>query len=178
MSWESASIPLVAMVSWGTPTSRSGSTTATFGSSSGLRRLALTPPPESTELRVTSEPVPAVVGTATQGSPGASIGRPAPITSRWSRGSLPDMPRTAAALATSSALPPPNPRTASQPDSASSATAARTRPIDGSAATANTTLEMSTSDSAARMASARDAVRPVTTSTRLAPSPASASAPR
>ena len=29
----------------------------------------MTPPPDSTELRVTSEPVPAVVGTATQGSP-------------------------------------------------------------------------------------------------------------
>ena len=126
MSWESASIPLVAMVGGGTPTSRSGSTTATFGSSSGLRRLALTPLPESTELRVTSEPVPAVVGTATHGSPGRSIGRPAPITSRWSRGSVPEIPRTAAALATSSALPPPNPRTASQPASATSATAART----------------------------------------------------
>ena len=92
MSWESASMPLAAMVGLGRPTSRSGSTTATLGSISGLRRLALTPPPDSTELRVTSEPVPAVVGTATQGRPGVTIGRPAPMTSRCSRGSVPGWP--------------------------------------------------------------------------------------
>ena len=79
MSWDSASMPLAAMVDPGRPTSRSGSTTATFGSSNGLRRLALTPSPARTALRVTSEPVPAVVGTATKGRPGRTIGRPAPI---------------------------------------------------------------------------------------------------
>jgi hypothetical protein len=77
-------MPLAAMVGCGTPIRRSGSITATFGSMSGLRRLALTPPPDSTELRVTSEPVPAVVGTATHGKPGRVIGRPSPVTSRWS----------------------------------------------------------------------------------------------
>ena len=75
-------MPLAAMVGRGRPARRSGSTTATLGRSSGLRRLALTPPPDSTAFRVTSEPVPAVVGTATQGRPGATIGRPAPMTSR------------------------------------------------------------------------------------------------
>ena len=44
---------------------------AIFGSISGLRRLAFTPSPDSTEFRVTSEPVPAVVGTATHGRPGS-----------------------------------------------------------------------------------------------------------
>ena len=175
MSWDSASMPLAAIVVLGRPSSRSGSTTATFGSISGLLRLALTPPPDSTELRVTSEPVPAVVGTATQGRPGLSIGRPAPMTSRCSRGSIPEVASTAAALATSIALPPPNPSTASQPASASSAMAARTRSIDGSVATPNGMLEMPASLSADRIASARDVVRPVTTRTRLAPSPASAS---
>ena len=42
-------------------------------------------------------------------------------------------------------------------------------------ATPNAMLEMPASVSADRMASARDVVRPVTTRTRLAPSPASAS---
>ena len=96
------------------------------------------------------------------------------MTSRWSNGSAPLVASTATALPTSSALPPPNPRTASQPASATSATPARTRSIDGSAATPNAMLEMPASVSVDRMASARDVVRPVTTRTRLAPSAASA----
>ena len=43
---------------------------ATRGSISGLRRLAFTPSPDSTALRVTSDPVPAVVGMADAGQPG------------------------------------------------------------------------------------------------------------
>jgi hypothetical protein len=73
------------------------------------------------------------------------------------------------------ALPPPKPRTASQPDSATSDTRARTRSIDGSVATPNTTLEMPVSLSSDRRVSARDVVRPVTTRTRLAPSLANTS---
>ena len=65
------------------------------------------PPLDSTALRVTSEPVPAVVGTAMNGRPGLTIGRPAPTTSRKSSGSAPAVASPAVALATSSALPPP-----------------------------------------------------------------------
>ena len=43
ISWDRASMPLAAITGRGRPTRRSGSTTATFGSISGLRRLALTP---------------------------------------------------------------------------------------------------------------------------------------
>ena len=73
-------------------------------------------------------------------------------------------------LATSSALPPPKPRTASQPDSVSSATPARTRSIDGRPRPRYTTLETPASVSAVRTGSTRDGSRPVTTRTRLAPS--------
>ena len=47
----------------------------------GLRRLALTPcvGEPRTALRVTSDPVPAVVGTQTHGSDGRASGRPSPI---------------------------------------------------------------------------------------------------
>ena len=48
------------------------------------RRLALTrcSGEASTALAVTSAPVPAVVGTATHGTDGRVIARPAPMTSR------------------------------------------------------------------------------------------------
>ena len=51
---------------------------------SGLRRLAFTPcsGDASTAFLVTSEPVPAVVGTATNGSDGRVSGWPRPTTSR------------------------------------------------------------------------------------------------
>ena len=57
---------------------------AAAGSMRGLRRLALTrcSGEARTALRVTSEPVPAVVGTATNGSDGRSSGCPRPTTSR------------------------------------------------------------------------------------------------
>ncbi len=61
-----------------------GSTSATRGIISALRRLALTrcAGAASTALAVTSAPVPAVVGTATQGTAGRVIFRPDPTTSR------------------------------------------------------------------------------------------------
>jgi hypothetical protein len=61
-----------------------GSTSATLGITSALRRLALTRCPDeaSTALAVTSAPVPAVVGTATQGTAGRVMVRPDPMTSR------------------------------------------------------------------------------------------------
>ena len=156
------------MVGRGTPGQQVGVDDGHAGSISGLRRLALTPSPASTALRVTSEPVPAVVGTATQGRPGSVIGRPAPITSRWSSGSAPVVARTAAALATSRALPPPKPSTASQPAVAATAVAT-TRSIDGSAATANDLGGDVRRGQRRPRTSAARAVRPVTTSTRLAP---------
>ena len=57
---------------------------AARGSISGLRRLAFTrcSGEDSTALRVTSEPVPAVVGMATKGAEGRAIGCPRPTTSR------------------------------------------------------------------------------------------------
>jgi len=61
-----------------------GSTIATLGNMSGLRRLAFKPcsGEARTALGVTSAPVPAVVGKATHGTDGLSIRRPSPITSR------------------------------------------------------------------------------------------------
>ena len=70
MSCDSASRPLLAITAAGRPTSRSGSTIAARGSMSGLRRLAFTrcSGDASTAFLVTSEPVPAVVGSAMKGS--------------------------------------------------------------------------------------------------------------
>ena len=77
-------MPVAAVTSGGSDRVSSGSTTASRGSMSGLRRLALTPcsGERSTALRVASAPAPAVVGTATIGSGRSTRGRPWPITSR------------------------------------------------------------------------------------------------
>jgi hypothetical protein len=82
--WLSASRPLAAVTGGGQLMVSSGSTIATRGIISGLRRLALTrwAGEVSTALAVTSAPVPAVVGTATSGTEGLVIFRPAPMTSR------------------------------------------------------------------------------------------------
>ena len=84
MSCDSASRPLAASVGRGVPTSRSGSTIASRASMGGLRRLAFTAASVtvSTALRVTSALVPAVVGTATQGTAGRCRTRPRPTVSR------------------------------------------------------------------------------------------------
>ena len=65
-------MPLAAVTGGGQDTVSSGSTSATRGIISGLRRLALIrcAGEASTALAVTSAPVPAVVGTATQGTAG------------------------------------------------------------------------------------------------------------
>ena len=69
ISWVNASSPVLAVRCGGRSRVRSGSTMATFASIIALRRLALTPcsGEPRTALRVTSEPVPAVVGTAMKG---------------------------------------------------------------------------------------------------------------
>ncbi len=75
---------MLAVTCGGRPSVRSGSTNATRGIIVALRRLAFTPcsGDASTALRVTSDPVPAVVGIATTGHDGLSSGRPRPMTSR------------------------------------------------------------------------------------------------
>ena len=84
MSCDRASSPLEATTAAGRRASRSGSTRATRASMSGLRRLALAPWARevSTAFFVTSEPVPAVGGMATNGADGRVNGRPRPTTSR------------------------------------------------------------------------------------------------
>ena len=79
-----ASRPLAAVTGGGHETVSSASTRATRGIISGLRRLALTrcDGTASTALAVTSAPVPAVVGTATQGTAGRVMACPDPTTSR------------------------------------------------------------------------------------------------
>ena len=80
----SASTPVAAVTLRGSDQVSSGSTTARRGSIPAERRLALTRCSglASTALRVTSLPVPAVVGMAMQGAAGAESGWPRPITSR------------------------------------------------------------------------------------------------
>ena len=80
----SASRPLAAVTCGGQDAVSSGSTSATRGIISVLRRLALTrcAGEARTALAVTSAPVPAVVGTATQGTAGWVMARPDPTTSR------------------------------------------------------------------------------------------------
>ncbi len=82
--WVSASIPLDAVTPGGQLTVSSGSTSATVGCITGLRRLAFSPcsGEARTAFGVTSAPVPAVVGKATHGTDGLSMRRPSPMTSR------------------------------------------------------------------------------------------------
>ena len=72
ISWVSASSPVLAVNAGGKSSVSSGSTTARRASIPGLLRLTLTrcSGEAKTALRVTSEPVPAVVGTAMNGAAG------------------------------------------------------------------------------------------------------------
>jgi hypothetical protein len=62
----------------------SGSTTTQAASRCEERRLRLNPsaPARTTAFLVASAPVPAVVGSASQGTPGPGMGRPSPTPSR------------------------------------------------------------------------------------------------
>ena len=84
MSCVSASMPVAAVSAGGRFSVSSGSTTASRGSMDGLRRLAFTrcAGDDSTAFRVTSLPVPAVVGTAMKGAAALGIGCARPTTSR------------------------------------------------------------------------------------------------
>jgi len=79
-----ASMPLAAVCAAGSVNVRSGSTMATRGSMKAWRRLTLTRSAgdPSTALRVTSLPVPAVVGIVMHGRDGCVSGWPRPTTSR------------------------------------------------------------------------------------------------
>ena len=72
INWVRASMPVPAVIAGGMATVSSGSTIATHGIMNGLRRLTLTSWEAAlrTALRVTSAPVPAVVGTAMKGTAG------------------------------------------------------------------------------------------------------------
>ena len=84
MSWVSASRPHDAVIARGRPIVNSGSTIARRGNIPSERRLAFTPcsGERNTALRVTSLPVPAVVGTAIIGTDGCVRGCPRPTISR------------------------------------------------------------------------------------------------
>ncbi len=77
-------MPLAAVTAGGQDRVSCGSTSAARGIMGTPRRLALTrcAGEASTAFAVTSAPVPAVVGTATHGTDGRVIARPAPMTSR------------------------------------------------------------------------------------------------
>jgi len=83
MHCTSASSPACAVTDGGHAMVSSGSTRASAGSMDAERRLTFTlcSGEVTTPLAVTSEPVPAVVGTATTGSERTDSGRPCPITS-------------------------------------------------------------------------------------------------
>ena len=79
-----ASIPVDAVSAGGSASVSSGSTTASAGSINGLRRLTFwwLSGTVRTAFRVTSAPVPAVVGTAMNGRDRAVMACPRPTTSR------------------------------------------------------------------------------------------------
>ncbi len=90
-----------------------------------------------TALRVTSEPVPAVVGMAIKGRGACVRLLPPPMTSRYSSTSPGLAARAAMALPASRALPPPKPMTRSLPAVLTAATPSRITSTVGSPETAN-----------------------------------------
>ena len=96
---------------------RVGSTIATSGSIEAARRLAFRPNlfDFNTAFLVASLPGPLVVGTAIYGSGLFLMGRPLPMTSRWSKISPGLVTRAATDLPRSIAEPPPTEITASHP---------------------------------------------------------------
>ena len=143
----------------------------------GLRMLALRPcsGEPSTAFAVASAPVPAVVGTATYGTDGRSIGSPRPTTSRWSIGSVPLPSSTATALARSRTLPPPMATTTSAPAARACASTARASSTSGSRVT-RATATGSTSPSRCRCRAGSLPVHSSTRDPRVGSSPASSAA--
>ena len=102
---------------------------------------------------VTSDPVPAVVGTRTSGNRGPrALPTPQAVSRSWF-----DPASRAASLATSMAEPPPKPTTPVAPDARARSAAARSVDSDGSGSTSPNT---STADPAARSDPIASSARP------------------
>ena len=124
-AWVRASMPLSAVTFGGQPTVSSGSTTANAGRRNGLRHDTFMCRSVSVKTAAadTSDPVPAVVGTADQRARSAR-GRGS---RRCSRAASPPWARTSAhSFATSMLLPPPRPTTTSGRAARAAATHSRT----------------------------------------------------
>jgi hypothetical protein len=128
-----ASMPVDAVSAGGRSWVSSGSTIASRASMRGLRRLTLMPSPgdASTALRVTSDPVPAVVGTAMKGTDVAASGCPAP-SPRRTRGITRVRKEAAVAFRDAITLPPPTESTASALHARAAAVACRASSSVGS----------------------------------------------
>ena len=170
ITWVTASRPEASVTGRGQPSVSAGSTIARRGSIRASRRLTLrrcsgTP---ITALRVTSAPVPAVVGMATKGKGGWSSGRPCPTTSRWS--SIGRVAGTSAAMAfpASMTAPPPRATTTCAPWAVRMPWA--TRSVSGSRGTAKPTTSQPCARNPSASQAARSGLRPWTSSTRC-PSP-------
>ena len=152
-----ASTPVIAVIAGGKPSVRSASSTATSGSNTGEDTPALVVAPVvMTATGVTSEPVPAVVGTRIRG-------RREPLT--WStpykagRSWLPAS-STATTFATSMELPPPTAMTASTRSVTPSFDAASTTASGGSSLTWSKTTGLRP---AFTKADSTGAIRPIAT---------------
>ena len=117
MLWVSASMPVAAVIAGGRSNVSSGSANTHFARSCGEKMIFLTcvASSETTAERPTSDPVPAVVGSAMKYGSGRPIGRTSGWSHAYSRMSPGWLAISAMALATSSAAPPPRPITASAP---------------------------------------------------------------
>ena len=115
MQCASASKPVVAVSSGESPSVSRGSSTATFGKSVGeettMRRRTWSRSIVTVAMRLTSEPVPEVVGTAIRGGSGPVM-RAAPSPAR-SASATSCVARTRRSFATSIAAPPPTATTRS-----------------------------------------------------------------
>src|ERR1019366_7914145 len=149
--------------------------TAIFGSMCGLRRLTLTrcSGEASTALRVTSEPVPAVVGIAIKGADGLVSAWPRPMTSRLSSNSPVLVSMAAMPWPASNALPPPKLMTRPQFSCFANATPRWTVSISGSPVTGNAKPSTPCWRKSASKGSARRGLAPVITRARGASSRAS-----
>ena len=170
MACTMASTPVIAVTAGGRPSVKSASSTATSGNSTGEDTPALVVSPVViTATGVTSEPVPAVVGTSIRGKRGPSV---LPTPYNWASAWLPPN-NTATTLATSIELPPPTAITPSTPWLLPKSAAVSTVASGGSSRTwSNNTASMPSPESAFSTGGTRPiAINPgsVTISGRLIP---------
>ena len=113
----SASMPVAAVTAAGSASVSSGSAKTAWARIFGLKtvRLWCVSFSDTTAERPTSEPVPEVVGSATNGGSGCTMGRTCGWSQTYSRMSPSCVAARPTTLATSSAAPPPKPMTASAP---------------------------------------------------------------